>query len=125
MRPYGKIAQAEISVYKKQPYQDVYDYIGTLDVGEYQIYDYNIVNGGYYHYLISAMARRNTEGSSQKYKYFIYDIGSSQETGELVYVHPRWQKWSICNIYEEDENFYVTDGQVWQLGMNLEPGSVT
>lgn len=113
--PEDPISGQNIEIYRKTPYQKYYDYVCTLEEGNYELYDFNIVNQEYYHYLASIELLQST-GESQ---YLVYQ--NVTDTGDLRYYHTNWSTWSICDIQETtDENIYVCSDKVWVLGYNIE-----
>ena len=113
--PEDPISGQNIEIYRKTPYQKYYDYVCTLEEGSYELYDFNIVNQEYYHYLASIELLQST-GESQ---YLVYQ--NVTDTGDLRYYHTNWSTWSICDIQETtDENIYVCSDKVWVLGYNIE-----
>ena len=113
--PEDPISGQNIEIYRKTPYQKYYDYVCTLEEGNYELYDFNIVNQEYYHYLASIELLQST-GESQ---YLVYQ--NVTDTGGLRYYNTNWSTWSICDIQETtDENIYVCSDKVWVLGYNIE-----
>ena len=102
------------SLYKKTPNQAYYTYLCTLEEGEFQFKDYNILSNEYYHYLAAA----ETVGAGGLHEYRIYEKTSE---GEQVYDTSVFNCWTICDVEESTEkNIYIKTGNVWNLGLNLE-----
>jgi hypothetical protein len=91
-----------------------------LTDGAYEVYDYNIKSNAYYHYLVAALIERT--GSSQKYKYYIYD---NKENNKELYIRPKLDCWTICNVEStDDEKIYQVTGDIWNLGLNIEEENI-
>lgn len=120
--PDKQLSNAIISIYRKTPIQTYYDFVCELSDGEFEIYDYNIRNNAYYHYLVAALVERSGP-VAQKYRYYIYD---NQENGKPLYTRPYFSSWCICNVEEtEDDKVLRVTGNIWNLGLNMEEQNVT
>ena len=113
---------AIISVYRKTPTQSYYDFVCELNGDTPEVYDYNIKSNAYYHYLVAALVER-VGSVAQKYKYYIYD---NKENNKEVYIHPKFDSWSICNVENtEDDNVLYVVGDMWNLGLNIEEENIS
>ena len=107
------------SVYRKTYYQTYYDYLCTLTNNQIIFNDHNIVNNEYYHYLTYAETTIN--GKTQ---YLTFE--NKDGDGNEVFIHTQWNKFSLCDIIEtDDENIYEKSGNVWLFNCNLSEGDLT
>lgn len=105
------------TIYRKTPEQQHYDFICELK-DRYDLYDYNVANNAYYHYLV-AFKYDNFEGSYKLYQ----DV---DDQGFPVYIKTEWDDFSLCNIEEtDDENIYIKTGDVWSIRYNMSNGELT
>lgn len=108
----------EVYIYRKTPNQQYYDLIAKVNGNEREVWDYSIVANNYYHYLVSSLVQQGA--SSTANKYYIYE--NKDDDGNLMFVQPFFNSWSIADIEEdiEDESLYKITGDVWMLGCNLQ-----
>lgn len=115
--PKDSKTDANFTIYKKTPEQKYYNYICSLQNGEYQFTDYNIANNKFYQYL----AVIQIKDSDNTFRYEIYQ--NEDEYGEPCYYKTQWNYWSICDIEEVNEDngniFYQKIGNTWLLKFNI------
>lgn len=122
--PEDTIAGAVFFVYKKTPSQKYYQYVCTLSDGDYIVYDYNIINGQYYHYLVSVELQ--TSGKPEYLVYHNRELNELTEEYDLVFHKAIWDDFTICNIEETmEEGVYQKTGSVWGFKYNLEGEELT
>lgn len=109
------------TVYKKTPQQTYYRYLCTLSSDETADFrDFNIRNKESYQYMV-VVQRQQPDGSIS---YSIYETRDYE--GNSIYIPTNWNRWSITNIVEtDDEKIYTQSGDVWLLGMNIESEQIT
>lgn len=116
--PTDPVSGANIAIYKKTPFQKYYNFITLLTNGQYEFYDYNIVNNEYYHYLASIEIQTNNDP-----EYLVYQ--NLNEDGSLVYLNTKWDKWSLVNLQELDDGEYITQGDIWTFRANIDSEEIT
>lgn len=124
LSPDEVVTGSGFSIYKKTPDQKYYNYVCKLDGGNYQVYDYNIRNDQYYHYLVSVELPTGNGG----YEYRIYEnvIKEEEKPEYPEYYKIKFDEWFICNIEETDtEGVYKKTGDAWTLGLNFEDETIT
>ncbi len=108
--------ELSFDVYRKTPYQKYLEYVCPMGNG-HKVYDYNVTSNNYYHYV--AVATIKTGDPAEPYKFLRYGQKDTS-TGEEQYYHTRFNSWTICDIMEQDANYYYKVGRTWNLGLNLE-----
>lgn len=117
--PESPVGGASFGVYKKTPDQKYYDFITLLTNGQYQFWDYNVVNGQSYHYLAAV---ETTTGTGVP-EYLMYQ--NFNEDGSLSYTTVNWDRWSLVNIIQQEDGSYVKDGSIWKFRCNIESEDLT
>lgn len=106
---------ASFTIYRKTPEQKYYNYVCSLKDGAYQFLDYNVVNNQHYHY----MAWIEVFKSETEVEYICYEDIS--ESGNAKYIGTSFDRWTICDIEESDEDgVYTKTGNLWALGLNMD-----
>lgn len=116
--PEDIITGVNFSVYRKTPNQKYYQYVCTLVNGEHQVFDYNVVNNQYYHYLVSTEVQTS---SGPEYKVYQNRVWNEEtQEFELIFKKVFWDEFVICNIEETDEpNTYKKIGNTWTFKYNM------
>lgn len=114
----AELENTTLSIYRKTYYQTYYDYLCTLDNNQIFFKDHNVVNNEYYHYLTSAEI--TTNGTVE---YLTFE--NKDNDGNESYIYTNWNKISICDIIETNEdNVYEENGDIWLFNNNLSGGDV-
>lgn len=121
--PEDIIAGATFFLYRKTPNQKYYQYVCTLSDGEHQVFDYNIVNNQYYHYLVSTEVQTS---SGPEYKVYQNRVWNEEnQEFDLVFKKVFWDEFIICNIEETEEpNIYKKVGNTWTFKYNMNEESL-
>lgn len=114
--------EISFDIYRKTPYQKYLEYVCPMGNG-FVVYDYNITSNNYYHYVAVATVA-TPQDEEHPYKFMRYEQ-KNLETGKPQYYHTKFDSWTICDIIEQDDNYYFKDGRIWNLGLNLENPSVS
>ena len=116
--PEDPVGGATIAIYKKTPTQQYYNFVTLLENGQYEFYDYNIVNHENYHYLASIEIQTNTIP-----EYLVYQNLNLDNT--LEYLNINWNTWSLINIIQQEDGNYIVDGDMWTFRANIESENLT